>query len=182
MDRRTVRSLQSRNTLKAAFLDLFQTKEPEQISIVDLCKKAGLNRSTFYAHYSYIDELIREIIWDCVKDVYFDMGTQWNLPLDEGGVDRAVIDSYIRRFLKNPTLRRFCTCTNNEKYRTQIIRAQIELTLGESKDPIRYYIAYFYNAGVLNFTLEWFSNGMPIPPKDFVEIIHEYSKVMYGKE
>lgn len=180
MDKRTVRSLQSRNALKAAFLELLQTKDPEQITVVDLCGKAGLNRSTFYAHYSYIDEIIREIICDCLKNVYFDMGTQWNLPLDDGGVDRKVISTYIHRFLGNPTLRRFCTCDNSEKYRTMIIRAQIDVTLGESKDPVSYYTAYFYNAGVLNFTLEWFSNDMPLPENHFVEIIHEFSKVMYG--
>ena len=182
MDRRTARADQSRAALKKAFLELFQTKEPEEITVVELCRKAGLNRSTFYAHYSYVDELIKEIIWDCVKDVYFDLGTQWNLPLDDGGVDRKIISTYIHRFLNNPTLRRFCTCDNSEKYRTLIIRAQIELTLGESKDPARYYIAYFYNAGVLNFTQEWFSNGMPLHEDSFVEIIHEFSKVMYGME
>lgn len=180
MDKRTARSIKSKNALKSAFLELIQAKDPELITVVDLCRKAGLNRSTFYAHYSYTDDLIREIILDSVKEVYFDLGTQWNLPLDGGGVDRTVISTYIHRFLNNPTLRRFCTCYNSEKYRTMIIRAQIELTLGESKDPVRYYTAYFYNAGVLNFTQEWFSNGMPLQENHFVEIIHEFSKVMYG--
>lgn len=179
MDRRIARRERSKAVLKEAFLELFRQKDPKNITVVELCQKADLNRSTFYSHYGYLDNLIRELIWDSVREVYADMGVQWDLPLDDGGVDRGIIASYVHRFLNNPTLRRFCTCANNEKYRTLITRAQVEITLGESPDPKRYYTAYFYNAGVLNFTLELFSNGMPVPERDVVEIIHEFSKVMY---
>ena len=51
MDRRAARSEHSRAVLKAAFLELFLIKEPEEITVVELCRKAGRNRSTFYAHY-----------------------------------------------------------------------------------------------------------------------------------
>ena len=179
MDRRVARSARSKAALKEAFLTLLKAKEPEEITVVELCQMASLNRSTFYTHYRYMDDLIREIVWDSVREVYHDMGTQWELPLEKGGVDRALIAAYVRRFLENPTLRRFCTCAGSESYRSMIIRAQIEITLGESPDPVRYYTAYFYNAGVLNFTLEWFSKGMPIPEADAVEIIHDFSKTMY---
>ncbi len=179
MDKRIARKERSRAALKAAFLELFQTKEPKEISVVDLCAKAGINRSTFYAHYGLMDNLVREIIRESVSEVYNDMGFQWDLPLEDGGVDRSVIRIYLRRFLSNPTLRRFCTCTESGRYRSLIIHAQIEVTLGESPDPTRYYTAYFYNAGVLNFTLEWFNNERTIPNEDAVEIVHEFSKVMY---
>ena len=70
MDRRTVRSAQSKATLKTAFLELFQTEEPDQITVVKLCEKAGLNRSTFYAHYEFMDQLIREVLWESVEEVF----------------------------------------------------------------------------------------------------------------
>ena len=47
MDRRIARGEQSKAALKAAFLALFQTKEPETITVIELCKKAGVHRSTF---------------------------------------------------------------------------------------------------------------------------------------
>ena len=47
MDRRKIRTEKSKAALKAAFVELFQIKEPETISVVELCRKAGLNRSTF---------------------------------------------------------------------------------------------------------------------------------------
>ncbi len=179
MDRRIVRSERSRAALKRAFLELFQWKEPEEITVVELCRKAGVNRSTFYAHYDYMDKLIREVLWESVAKVFGSMDTQWDLPLENGGAERSVIAAYIHRFLNDPTLRRFCTCANSGNYRTLIIRAQVDITLGPTKDAARYCAAYFQNAGVLNLILEWLNNEPQILEETVVEVIHEFSKVMY---
>ena len=179
MDRRTIRAERSRAALKEAFLALFQSKEPEEITVVELCRKAGLNRSTFYAHFDYLGQLTQEVIWESVAEVFVGMEDQWHLLLENGGVDRTVIGAYLHRFLNNPTVRRFCTCANSGDYRTLIIRAHVELTLGPLQDPVRYYTAYCQNAGVLNLLLEWLNNGMPIPEEEIIEIIHEFSKIMY---
>ena len=182
MDRRIAKADRSKAALKKAFLELFQEKEPEEITVVEPCRKAGLNRSTFYAHYDYMDSLIREVLWESVEKVFVGLGPQWDLPLEQGGVDRDFIASYLQRFLSNPTVRRFCTCANSGNYRTLLIRAHVDLTLGPSRDSTRYYKAYFHNAGVLNFLLEWLNNGTPIPEETVVEIIHEFSKVMYRSQ
>ncbi|MBR4742668.1 MAG: TetR/AcrR family transcriptional regulator [Oscillospiraceae bacterium] len=179
MDRRTARTERSRAALKEAFLTFFQTKDPEKITVVELCEAAGLNRSTFYAHYSCMDELIREVLRESVEEMLAGFESQWNLPLDDGGVDRDVIAFYVQRFLNSPTVRRFCTCANSGNYRALIIRAHIDLSLGELTDPIRYYTAYYHNAGVLSLLWEWLGSGFPIPQETIVEITHEVSKVMY---
>ncbi len=179
MDQRNVRAEKSKAALKAAFLELFQTREPEAITVVELCKKAELNRSTFYAHYEYLDQMIREVLWESVEEMFEGISSQWELPLEDGGVARIFIDSYLHRLLRNPTIRRFCTCESRQNYLPLIIRAHVELTLGSSLDPVRYYAAYLHNAGVLNLVLEWFNNGMRVPKETITEIIHEFSKVMY---
>ena len=178
MDRRITRADKSKTALKTAFLDLFQSKEPEEITVVALCQKAGMNRSTFYAHYDYMDNLIRDVLWESVAEVVGQM-TLWNLPLEDGGVARNAISSYLHRFLNNPTVRRFCTCANSGKYRTLIILAHVDLAIGTISDPIKYYTVYYHYAGSLHFILEWIVNGAALPKESVVEIIHEFSKVMY---
>ena len=179
MDQRVARGEQSKAEIKDAFLKLFKKKEPEDITVIDLCRKAGVNRSTFYAHYSNIDLLIQEIIRDNVAVVCKGYDTQWNLPLEDGGVERSQVETYLTLFLANPALQRFCTCSNNSYYRELIIRAQVEFSLGSENSPERYYRAYFQNAGVFNCVLEWLANGSPIPKEEIIEIIHDYSKAMY---
>ena len=182
MDKRVVRADKSKEKIKKAFMELFQTKEPDEISVVELCKKAKVNRSTFYAHYEYMDNLIREVLWEGVVRVFEGYGTQWDLPLEDGGVSRSAIREYLRRFLSEPTVRRFCTCGKSENYRALIIKAHVDLTVGPSSDPFMYHKAYFHNAGALDFLLEWLNSGSPIPESDVVEIIHQFSKVMYSAE
>ncbi len=45
-----------------AVLTLLETKHFSQISVLEICKKAGVNRTTFYAHYDNTNELLREAV------------------------------------------------------------------------------------------------------------------------
>ena len=59
--------------MEQVLIELLQTKELHQISVSDLCKRAGLNRSTFYANYVDIYELadrLREKLEDEVAALY----------------------------------------------------------------------------------------------------------------
>ena len=95
--------------------------------------------------------------------------------------DRFIRD-YLQRFLNDPTIRRFCTCRERGNYLPLLIRAHVDLTLGESGDPVKYYKAFFHNAGVLNLLLECLNSKTVISLNELVEIIHTYSKVMYAEQ
>lgn len=45
-----------------ALLMLLEKKEYDFITVKEICEKAGVNRSTFYLHYSSIDDLLYEAI------------------------------------------------------------------------------------------------------------------------
>lgn len=51
------RRRESQEKLEKAFVELLQTKELNDITVSDLIKAAGLNRSTFYANYLDIFDL-----------------------------------------------------------------------------------------------------------------------------
>ena len=46
-----------------ALLELLKKKDFEYITVKEICKKAGINRSTFYLHY----ETINDILTECVE-------------------------------------------------------------------------------------------------------------------
>ena len=48
--------------MNEALLLLLETKEYEFITVTEICKKAGVNRSTFYLHYETIDDLLFETL------------------------------------------------------------------------------------------------------------------------
>lgn len=47
--------------LKKAFIDLLFEKEYKNISVTDIVERADYNRSTFYFHYQYKEELVEEL-------------------------------------------------------------------------------------------------------------------------
>lgn len=67
------RRRESIEKIERVFVELLQSRELEQISISDICKKAKLNRSTFYANYADIYELadsIRDRLENNLSELY----------------------------------------------------------------------------------------------------------------
>lgn len=48
------------NKMSSALVSLLKSKEFADISIMDICNAAGVNRSTFYAHYDNTYDLLKE--------------------------------------------------------------------------------------------------------------------------
>lgn len=58
-----------------ALICLLNEKDYEYITVKEICKKAGVNRSAFYLHYESIDDLLEETLGfinkkflDCFED------------------------------------------------------------------------------------------------------------------
>ncbi len=51
------RRRESVEKIEKAFIEMLQTKEIKEITVSDICKKTGLNRSTFYANFLDVYDL-----------------------------------------------------------------------------------------------------------------------------
>lgn len=56
MDRRIKRT---RTVVFNAVMDLLVEKETDKITVLELCKKADINKSTFYLHYKSMDDCLQ---------------------------------------------------------------------------------------------------------------------------
>ena len=67
------RKKESIERIEKVFISLLQTNELNEISVSDICKLAGLNRTTFYANYTDIYGLadsIRDKLEHNLSDLY----------------------------------------------------------------------------------------------------------------
>ena len=55
--RNNKRRRESRDRIERVFVELLQTRELDKITVTDICKRAELNRTTFYANYADVYEL-----------------------------------------------------------------------------------------------------------------------------
>ena len=65
------RRRESVEKIEKVFVELLQTQELNEITVSDICKRAGINRSTFYANYVDLQELADKIVERLEEDVNF---------------------------------------------------------------------------------------------------------------
>lgn len=63
------RKRESQEKIQKVFIELIQTKEINKITVSDICKKANLNRTTFYSNYIDIYDLADKIKEDLFQKV-----------------------------------------------------------------------------------------------------------------
>lgn len=91
MDRSQSKYFNTAEKMDQALIELMDQKDFEYITIKEICKKAGVNRSTFYLHYDNTRDLLDEAASALITRFlsYFPVDTQsitnqfQNTPLDE---------------------------------------------------------------------------------------------------
>ena len=63
------RTEKTRNYLAESLLTLMKDKPLSRITVKDLCQQAGVNRTTFYAHYKDVKELLEEVESVLLSDI-----------------------------------------------------------------------------------------------------------------
>ena len=64
------RKRESQEKIEKVFIELLQTKEVKDISVSDISKLAGVNRSTFYANYIDIYDLVDSVKEKMINDFF----------------------------------------------------------------------------------------------------------------
>ncbi|MDE8701788.1 TetR/AcrR family transcriptional regulator [Adlercreutzia equolifaciens] len=70
MGKAEAKYLNTAKRMDAALLRLLDTKEFDQISVTEICGEAGVNRSTFYAHYANTAELLGEVKQNALEEFF----------------------------------------------------------------------------------------------------------------
>ena len=55
------RVLMTKRLLKEALLELLDEKPLEEISVAELCRRADVQRATFYNHYAIVEDLYNDL-------------------------------------------------------------------------------------------------------------------------
>lgn len=160
----------SKQKIEKAFMELLQTREVQQITVKEICALAGLNRTTFYANYLDIYDLIDQIGEKMIHDFYA-------LYAEE--------EKY--QYNSNDFLKLFQHIKDNQLfYKTYFklgLHAHLKITRYDRKLAEKYYqgrhIQYhmeYFRAGITALIRMWLENGCDISPEEFFEIIKDEYK------
>ena len=87
--------------LKNSFIDLLEQKDISHISIKEVCEGADINRATFYAHYTDLYDLMRQIQDELLQNIQQHLAAYTQN--DESDVTRSMLErifDYIRENAK----------------------------------------------------------------------------------
>lgn len=163
------RIIKTKEKIKEALLSILHTKNISDISISEICKKAKINRNTFYAHFATPEALLDEI-----ANAY--LTAEYDLLNHCSSTKEIVVTAceYIKKnaalnliLLENRTLEYFIDRGVNYANETPIYI--IDNKDGRfTPDEIRSINTYLVN-GAVSIIKEWLCTGM----KESTEVIGE---------
>ena len=155
----------SMQKIEQVLIELLQTKELNQISVSDICKRANLNRSTFYANYVDIYGLadtMREKLEAQVADLYKNEIMQ--------GFNSHNYLLLFRHIKENQIFyRTYFKLGYDETY--QILTYDYELAKKHFADRFIDYHMEFFKSGLTKMIKLWLQNGCRETPEEMFEIL-----------
>lgn len=159
------RKKESRRKMESVFIELLQNRNLEQISVTDLCKQAGVNRTTFYANY---------------VDIY-DLADSIRHQLEEG-LSQLYQEEIASGFNSNDYLKLFRHIKENQLfYQTyfklgydndyKILTYDTELAKTHFQNRFIEYHMAFFKSGLTKMIKMWLQSGCRETPEEMFEIL-----------
>ena len=177
-----------------ALLSLLEKKPFEYITVSEICKTAGVNRSTFYLHYETISDLLNETTQYLLNGFlsYFSTDTQ-SVVLN---LNNCVLDELV--FICDKYLTPYLNYIKDHKEVFKVVLAQNKLLGFEDvykrmfenifnpilarfhyPSDIRQYVMIYYLNGINAIIVEWLKNECDKSTDEISKII---AVCIYGKE
>ena len=153
--------------IRKSFTGLLKQKPIQSISIKELCEAAGINRGTFYAHYTDIYDLLAKMEEDMAQD--FQRALEPLLAAQGGDLTPVKITAGIFQCLKDNA--DICTVTLGDYGdkafawrlinlgREQCLETYSRFFAGATPKQIEFFYA-FVSAGCIGLLQKWLAEGM----------------------
>lgn len=159
------RKKESIQRIEKAFVTLLQSRQLSQISVSDICKDAGLNRTTFYANYADIYALA-----DSIRDkLEQNMAELYQEEISSGFNSHNYLKLF-RHIRDNQIFyRTYFKLGYDNNYR--IVSYDRELARRHFQNRFIEYHMEFFKSGLTKVIKMWLESGCRESPEDMVEIL-----------
>lgn len=163
--------------------ELSKEKQLSKVSVLDISKRSGISRQTFYNHFKDKNDLIRWV-FSCTLD-------RWDL-VEKEGYYAYLCDLYRKAKDNSAFLRQACMLSGQNSLAEEIYditykyhRHHVIKQIGKKQLSPQIEFALRFDAnGSTNCYIEWLVDRMPIPPEDIAlyafecmpQIIKQYFK------
>lgn len=177
----------TKRVLNESLISFLEGKEITKITVTEICNKADVNRSTYYAHYSdpydQLNQLKAELLGELTEYIV-QMDTE-DIPKEESQytVLKSVLD-YIDT--KKNIFRILLGKSGDHKLQEEILSILGEkafgedLTNGRSEEEIKFLLMYASN-GCFGIFYHWLMSDEDISPELAARMMADYSRNLLNK-
>lgn len=164
----------SKILLKNALMDLLSEKgSVTKISVRELCERADLNRSTFYAHYSEPKELLEEVeaeLLDATREHLQKIGAENDI-----GAHRYLLSFLMYIKENDKPFRTLLIDAGDPEFRSKFMQQSIiqfveNLNISFPKDQEQYIYSYILN-GSTGVIIQWMRSDYSIDENALVDLL-----------
>ena len=171
----------SAELMNQALLALLETKDIEFITVTEITKKAGVNRSTFYLHYDNVYDLLEETILNLNKQFRSSFNVNALTKMESKKDAFLMDDEYLIPYLnfvknnkrvlklvhKKPHL--FKSKSAYNKMYDEVFYPAISQFIKDEKERI--YLLEFFTGGVTSIVSKWLDLDCVTETSEIVKII-----------
>ncbi len=160
----------TKRMLKEGLMRLLKEKSLDKISITELCREAGINRTTFYRHY----EWPRDVLTEMQNDFFAETFDHFQKPMTAHDVERLfacladhaeLVTAFFRYNSDTDWMQLFTRIYTSFPVR-QMVKAF------QNIDEVQAELLSTYLAGGAYFLArKWIMDDMPISPKEAAEVV-----------
>lgn len=163
------RRKESQEKIEKAFIELLQSRELKEITVSDIIKLTGLNRSTFYANYIDIYDLA-EKTKEKLENDFTELFADYDYFTERNGVLKM-----FKHIKENPIFyKTYFKLCYDDKHLISVYdpkRAELEL----DNVGIKYHVEFFRN-GFNAIVKMWLAGGCQESPEEMAEILKQEYK------
>ena len=150
-----------------AMLELLEEKAIGFVTVKELCERAGLNRGTYYLHYSEPMDVLREMegdVWNCITEFYNDSMTEGLLESLESVTENRRLVSVVIGHNGNPDFLKSVRDAAFQRAEAQILQNYPHTTAFEARRAFD-----FVFSGCTGLVTSWLKEEKTEPVEQFAK-------------
>lgn len=157
----------AKECLKTATLELSKTKDYKDISITELCRKAGVSRMAFYRNYDVVNDIFHEIASDLNDEVVRTIGSPFRM--------RTSKDWYVKVFELVARHKDTMSLMFEENFQFEWMKIVNGFAVhDDSFSSEKKYQRLMWSGGFENTLSYWLKGGLKESPEEMAEYCIKY--------
>lgn len=168
----------TRKVLMDSFITLLKTKPISAITVKEICERADINRSTFYAHYKDQFDLLAQIEEEIITDLHMYLN-QYNVEQEREVLQltERLLEYVVSKYEMFQVLLNENADHTFERRVMDVVRSfliQSKITSDEVDANTSEYVITYLISGSIYVIKQWVANNMDQSPKQLAQLINSF--------